>query len=287
MTMDGIGDIAGNTMSPVTIEFTTSVPDNINPKVMFTFPEDGQKDLVHNTEISITFSEPIDRIKFPDSLSFFPGIGVSLDEWRFDWAAGGDAKVTIFPPPGTEPFEVNKEYSVILSKSSVLDLSGNSMLSDLDLQFRTLRYPVEKIENLRMPDAKVMEPVWMYTIGRLGEDWVVMWGSANPPGAPSGNSPSGTITASSDGRIQDDIEALAANPNNAFTQNVSKGNGNRLTFTSANLNDIRHFRIIFRSTSSLLTFELRSAAGILPAKYVHIGSQFVNPSRTPFTMRNK
>ena len=80
MTIDGISGIEGSSMSPVTIEFTTSVPDNRGPKVTLTFPENNQKDLEHNTEISITFDEPIDRIKFPKSVFFDPRIDVSLDE---------------------------------------------------------------------------------------------------------------------------------------------------------------------------------------------------------------
>ena len=288
LKIDGIIDMEGKSMSPATINFTTSVPDIKRPEITSTFPEDGHKDIVHNTQVVIKFSEMVNSSKLQDGIFFVPEVDVAPDDWVFNWHTAGDVQVTILPPAGTEPFALNKEYIVVISKNGVVDLSGNQMITDHNLKFRTLKYPVENIANLNIPDGRVMEPTWMYNVGRIGKDWVVMWGGGKPPpGAPSRNSPAGTITASSDGRIQDDIEYLAANPAAAHSESVSKGDGNRLTFTSVNLNDIRHHRIIFRSTSSYLTFELKSASGVLPPKYVHIGSQFVNPEHTPFVMENK
>ena len=285
MTINGVSDLKGNSMSPITVNFTTSVPDTAGVKIILTVPEDGQKDLIHDTEISITFSEPVDRTMFKDSMSFSPRIDVLLDDFLFDWAPSGDETIIMFPPPGINPFEKDEEYTIVLSKNRVVDLSGNSMLANYEIQFRTLKYSVEDISNLNFPN-EVMDPVWMYTVGRVGKDWVVIWGGLQPKGAPSQNTPSGTITASADGRIQDDVETGAANPATDFTPTITKGNGNRLTYQTITLNNLRHWRVIFRSTSSYLTFDLRSAAGTIPKQYVHIGNGFVNPSDTPFTMKN-
>lgn len=187
------------------------------------------------------------------------------------------------PPPGTQPFEVDKEYTVILSKGNVLDLSGNALAADYQLEFRTLKSPVEQINpNL---SSKNVEAAWMYIVGKLGsQKWVVIWGGMQPGGAPNG--PRGTITASPDGRIDDEIESIHANPDVAFSATISKGDGNKLTFSSANLNNIRHHRIIFTSSSKYLTFDLGSASGTVPEKYVQIGNSSVHPSQTPFTLRN-
>ena len=282
--IDGIGDMEGGSMSPVTIKFTTSVPDTEGPIVTLTYPEDGQKDLGHDTEISITFSEPMDRAKFPSSISFDPSAGIS-DEWLFEWATVGDEQVTVSPPRGIEPFEVNKEYTMKFSRSSVMDLSGNTMPADYELTFRTLKYPVERIGNLNFPNG-LIEPVWMYAVGRSGKKWVVSWGGEQPKGAPSQNTPSGTITASADGQIQDSVEAIPSNASNVFTPTVTKGNGNRMTFETVNLNNNRRFRMVFSSTSLYVTFDLRSSAGTIPKQYVHIGNDLINPSGTPFTMEN-
>ncbi len=286
LTLEGIAGIDGSAMSPVTINFTTSVPDTERPKIESTSPEDGQKDIGHDADIVVRFSEPMDRIKLRDSISFDPRVDLSADEWRIEWSVSNGKEVTISPPAGTETFKANEEYTLTLSRDSLLDLSGNSLSTDYSLQFHTLKYLVEDIGNLTFATPAIT-PLWMYIVGKVGGKWVVVWGGAQPRGAPSQNTPSGTITASADGRIQDDVETFAGNANNAFTPTVTKGDGNRLTFQTVNLNNNRRFRMILSSTSSYLTFDLRSSAGTIPSQYVFIGKGLKNPSRAPFIMKNK
>jgi hypothetical protein len=292
ITIDGITDLEGNSMSPATINFTTSVPDKTRPEVTLTSPEDGQKDVIHDTNVLIRFSESIDRTRLWSGISFDPRIDLSSGEWPLEWGVGDYEEVTIYPPMGVEPFEPNKEYTLQLSSDSVMDLSGNSMVTDYKLKFHTLKYPVEKIEDLSlsnpMVDPDVVEPKWFYIVGRVGGSrWVVIWGGKQPPGAPSQNTPSGTITASADGEILGGVEGTCINRAHNFTPTVSKGKGNRLTYQTTNMNNTRRYQIIFSSTSSYLTFDLRSAAGTIPKQYVHIGSERVHPSGTPFMLRNK
>ena len=45
MTIDGITDMEGKPMSPVTVEFTTSTADVDRPEIVFSYPEDKQKDI--------------------------------------------------------------------------------------------------------------------------------------------------------------------------------------------------------------------------------------------------
>jgi hypothetical protein len=286
MTIDGITDLEGNSMSPVTINFTTSVPDKKRPEVTFTFPEHGQKDIGHDARILIRFSEPMDRPMLRSGISFDPGVNLSSDEWILEWGVGDYEEVTIYPPLGIEPFEVNTEYTMRLLKGNVVDLSGNPMITDCRVKFRTLKYPVEKVASVSLPST-VVDPQWMYVVGRVGNKWVVAWGGTHPPGAPSQNTPSGTITASDDGQIVDDVEAIATRGGDAFTPTVSRGNGNRLTYQTANLDNQKVFRLIFSSTSSYLTFDLRSAAGTIPPEYVYIGNKLEHPSDTPFAMENE
>ena len=194
--------------------------------------------------------------------------------------------MTIAPPPGTDPYPLNKSCTLLLSKGSVIDVSGNPILADYQMKFNTLRYPVEKIKN---PIYYVHEVaiLWMYSLGKWKSNWVVLWGGSQAKGGPSQNSPSGTITASADGYILDTVETFAANANNMFTPAVTKGNGNRMTYSTVNLNNNRKFKMIFSSTSKYLTFDLRSSVGTIPKQYVWIGVDYENPSRTPFTMRNR
>jgi hypothetical protein len=288
MTIDGIADLEGNAMSPVTINFTTSVPDKKRPEVTLTSPEDGQKDIGHDAEILIRFNEPMDRLKLRGSISFDPRVEVSADQWLFDWGFGDHEEVTIYPPIGVEPFDLDEEYTMRLLKGSVLDLSGNPMVSDYKTKFRTLKYPVEKIDNLSI-STWLEEPQWFYIVGKIGgTKWAVIWGGVQAKGGPSQNRPNGTITASSDGEIlPNDVEGNCSNGNHNFTPTVSKGKGNRLTYQSTNMNNRRKYRMIFSATSSYLTFDLRSSAGTIPKEYVHIGGNRVSPSRTPFILRNK
>ena len=286
MTIDGITDLEGNSMSPATISFTTSVPDTERPEITSTSPEDGQKDICHDAEILVRFNEPMDRVRFRSGISFDPKVDVSADEWNLKWGIGDDEEVIISPPVGTDPFEVDEEYMLKLLRDSVTDLSGNPILADYRLKFGTLKYPVEKIGNLSLSGPKI-EPVWMYSIGKWGNKWVIAWGGTQPRGAPSQNNPSGTITASADGQILDSVDTIASNADNAFTPTVTKGNGNRLTYQTVALNNNRRFWMVISSTSSYVTFDLRSSAGTIPAQYVHVGGGGEHPSRTPFTIKNK
>jgi len=286
LTIKGITDLEGNTMSPVTIKFTTSVADTTSPKITFTSPEDGQEDVGHDAKILIRFSEPIDRDRLRSGISFDPTVNIPLDEFRLEWSSGGEEEVAISPPLGVEPFSVNQEYSMLLSGDSVIDLSGNHMITDYKLQFHTLRYPVEKIKNPNIPDLN-MEPQWMYTLGKSGTSWVVIWGGTPPRGAPSQSGPNGTITASADGQILDKVDTLNTRGGDEFKPTVTSGNGNTLSYRTADLDNQKKFRIIFSSTSSYITLDLRSSSGTLSPQYVYIGSDLVHPSRTPFTIKNK
>ena len=282
LEINGITDVEGNSMSPATIKFTTSVPDITRPDITLTSPEDGQKDLVHDTNIVIRFNESLDRPKLREGIIFAPQVDVDSDEWHLDWGTAGDEEVTISPPVGTEPFELNKDYTLVLSKGSVVDLSGNAMITDLNLRFRTLRYRVEKAANPSVASTKV-NPSWIFTVGKRGGTWVVTWGGVRPQGGPAGSSPSGTITASADGQIFDDVETEATRNNEKVTHSVSNGNGNRLTFSSPNLDNKNSFRVIFGSSSSYLTFSLRPAT----PQYINIGTKPDHPSSSTFVLPNK
>jgi len=104
-------------MSPFTINFTTSVPDKKRPEITFTSPEDEQKDVGHDADILIRFSEPVDRPKLRSGIHFDPKVDLSSDQWLLYWATGEHEEVTISPPVGIKPFEMNKEYTMYLLKT--------------------------------------------------------------------------------------------------------------------------------------------------------------------------
>jgi len=282
MEVTGITDVEGNAMLPVTVNFKTSLADARRPEIISTYPGNRQKDLGHDTKIILRFSEPVDRTKFWDSISLDPRVGLSSDTWALEWGSGDDEEVTIFPPPGADPFEVNKEYALKIAKDNVVDLSDNHMFLDYELRFHTLRYAVEKAVSPGVGTTN-LDPVWIFTVGKRGGTWVVVWGGERPQGAPAGNNPGGTITASADGHIFDDVDTHATRKNEKVTYSVSSGDGNRLTFSSQNLNGKNSFRVIFGSSSSYLTFSLRPVT----SQYINIGTKLEHPSRSPFILPNK
>ena len=284
MTVSGVANTEGETMSPLTISFRTSSADTTPPKITATFPEDKQEDLGHDTEIRLRFSEPVDRPKLRAGISFTPGVVVARDDWNFEWGTAGDEEVTITAPRAIDPFEVDEDYAVGVSASSVVDLSGNPMTSNYSLRFKTLQYPVEQGIS---PNIASSDPVaaWIFVVGRRGGTWVVKWGGSQPQGAAAGGNPSGTITASADGRISDNVDGFATRRDEKVTYSVSSGNGNRLTFSSSHpIGNVENaFGVRFSSTSSYLIFSLSPGT----TEYINIGTKREHPSKSRFVLVNE
>ena len=282
MTVSGITDMEGNVMSPFTVNFSTGSVDKDPPEITYSYPEDKEKDVGHDAQIILRFDGPVHRGNLRDGISFDPNVAVSPDDWILDWGGLSGEEVTMLPPVGVEPFDVNEEYTLKISKDSVVDLSDNSMGSDYRVQFHTLKYPVEKTVNpiitSTFPDA-----VWLFVVGKRGGTWVLLWGGTQPEGAPPGTNPGGTITASSDGRISDSIEAHASRQDTNVTYSVSSGNGNSLTLSSQTIDAASTYRVLFHSTSSYLTFSLSPAT----PEYINIGNGRGHPSSSTFILSNE
>ena len=287
LTISGITDVEGDSMNPVTIKFSTIGPDTERPEITLTSPHSGSKDIGHDEDLTFTFSEPIDRAKFRSAIFFTPEIDLKQEDWLIEWGFGVEEQVIISPPPSVYAYPLNKQCTLLLSKGNLTDTSGNALLIDYKLEFKTLRYPIMDIANPFF-DVFKQSRLWLYRLGYWNSKWVVVWGGTVTRGGPSGSSPAGTITASADGEIiEGSVEKIPSESNDAFTVNVSNGNGNSLTYTSKNVDSDTHFTMIFSSTSKYVTFDLRSSSGTTPSAFVHIGKKFENPEKTPFVMRNK
>jgi hypothetical protein len=271
----GCGGDSGE--STANLESGTPVDNNKKPEISYSFPADGQ-DIANDEKIIIKFSEAVDQDKFWKSISFTPPLDMS--GWTPSWSRND---LTFNYPIGTQPFDLNSEYTLIIPRSGVVDLFGNSMVVDHNITFKTLRYPVEVIQGGMNFPGKIT-PVWLFSVGKTSGLWTVVWGGTRDPGGPAWSTPGGTITASSDGQIDEkSIKTKISEAGYPITVNVSKGNGNSLSFsTSTQL----EYTLMFSSTSSYLTFDLRSP-GTVAKEYVYIGAAFTNPSRTPFILKNK
>jgi hypothetical protein len=268
----GITDLGGNSMDPVTVKFKTGTTDATRPRIEHSSPEDKQKDIGHNDAVKLTFNEDIDRTKLWDGITFSPS--VDREGWFLEWSLAEPA-VEVSPPAMGEVYDLNEDYTVVIDSDSVSDLSGNTMSSDYVISFKTFRYPLEKIGNLQIPNAKAEERPY-YQVGRTGKKWVILLGGGGLSGAPV----SGTVAASADGRIGDFVDYWAAE-HRAYTITVSKGNGNTLSYNVGTVDADDYYRFIFSSSSRFLTFSPGTSK-----ERVFIGMDHKNPSRTPFAMEN-
>jgi hypothetical protein len=151
------------------------------------------------------------------------------------------------------------------------------MSSDYVISFKTFRYPLEKIGNLQIPNA-MLEPQWLFHVGKSGRKWLVIAGGQRPSRGPSNSTGSGTVTASADGRIADSYDFWEAE-HRSPSVSVTKGNGNRITFQSSLDQADDFFRVMFSSSSRFLTFQLG-----VSKEWIRVGLGHKNPSRTPFAM---
>jgi hypothetical protein len=289
LKVQGIKSLTGASVAPVNISFSTSTSDISTPKVEFTNPEDKQKEIGPNDSITVRFTEPINRAKFMNGVRIAPGVDLKAKDnvWRFIWSINDEKEVTIMPPPGNAAFELDTEYTLILSRDGVEDMSGNKIIADYMLTFRTIRYAPEPITSaeLNTPGfVNFRDPPWMFNIGKYGpNNWIIVFtGKSIPPGG-SGTA-SGTITASGDGEIQEGTVKWWVSHDGAgysVTTSLSSGKGNNLNFSKVGGEDY-YAKLMFACTSSYVTFSLGTSS-----KYIYIGSKGVNPSRTPFVLTNK
>jgi hypothetical protein len=288
LKVQGIKSLTGASIAPVSISFTTSTSDTVTPKIEFTNPWDGQKDTGPNDSITVRFTEPINRVKFMNGIRFAPSVDLKAKDgvWRFLWSVNDEKEVAITPPPGNAALELNTEYTLILPRECVEDMSGNKMVTDYMLTFRTLKYAPEPITSaeLNTPGfTSLKEPPFLFTIGKYSPNsWIIVFTGKSPPPGGSGSA-SGTITASGDGEIQEGVEWWVSHAAAGYsvTTNVSSGKGNTLNFSKVGGEDY-YATLKFSCTSSYVTFSL----GTSPP-YIYIGVKGARPSQTPFVLINK
>lgn len=287
LKVEGVKSLDGGTISPVTISFTTLTSDVSSPKIASTVPEDGLRDIGPNDDIIIRFTEPINRVKFVNGIRFAPSVDLKGGEsvWRFLWSINDEREVSIIPPPGNSALKLDTEYSLILPRDAIEDMSGNKMVTDYTLTFKTLRYAPEPITStdLNTPSfVSLKEPPWLYSVGKYGPNsWIVVWGGTPPPGG--SGSPSGSITASGDGEIlEGSVKWTTSYGGEKITTNVSSGKGNNLSYSGPAPDGQKCYRLMFACTSSYVTFSLGATS-----QYINIGQKGVRPSRTPFVLNNR
>ena len=105
----------------------TGPPDTTPPVVVSTIPESGASDVDITTDVSVTFSEPIDPASI-DTLTFRAGIEGTSGTFSFDGST-----VTFNP---TYFFNSYVQISVTLT-AGIRDSAGNQLASDYSWLFDT------------------------------------------------------------------------------------------------------------------------------------------------------
>ncbi len=128
VTVEG-KDHAGNTLAgSKTFSFTTV---GSPPSVLSTAPANGDTNIPINTDISFSFSEPMDRTSVEGAFSSSPSITCA-------WSWTPDSRLATCNPPTDLSFNTN--YSVTLG-TGAKDLAGNAMTAPYTFSFRTASAP--------------------------------------------------------------------------------------------------------------------------------------------------
>lgn len=114
------------------IYFADTVADMWPPSVIDVFPDQGSMNALLDTDIRITFSEPVDPLSLESSFSIFPP---TAGTWN--WSAEGDSAV-FEPLFGLSP---DMTYDLEIS-STVVDISGTSMKDRFRWHFTTAMPPL-------------------------------------------------------------------------------------------------------------------------------------------------
>ncbi|MGD8747439.1 MAG: Ig-like domain-containing protein, partial [Balneolaceae bacterium] len=132
---NGVQDLAGNKLeNNYSWSFTTGKePDNIAPRLTSTDPADNETNVAVNTNISATFSEPMDPSTI-NSNTF----RVSQNGSAVNGSLSYSGSTAIFSPDSD--FDFNSTYAVTVT-TGVQDLAGNNMASSVSWSFTTASPP--------------------------------------------------------------------------------------------------------------------------------------------------
>lgn len=128
LSLAGVRDHSGNTMPTVTWSFSTiKTADTTPPTVVSSTPAGGATNVSTGSNISLTFSEPVNHIELYPQLLPDPGDGVVI------WSNGGKT-VTLDPD---QPLASNQQYSLLVPPGAIRDLSGNRNVDLVSIAFST------------------------------------------------------------------------------------------------------------------------------------------------------
>lgn len=128
VTLTGIEDESGNTMTTTSWSFTTTnTVDTTPPTVVSSVPFNNAVNVDVNSNLSITFSEAINQTIV--EIGILPNIGDGV----VTFSNGG--KTLLFDPDF--PLADNQQYTLTILPGSVQDLAGNGTVTLVEITFTT------------------------------------------------------------------------------------------------------------------------------------------------------
>jgi hypothetical protein len=107
---------------------TTSQVDNTPPTLASSTPPSGSTNVSLGTNLSLTFSEPVDRYSLQE-VFLFPDVGGGTETW-----SNGDRTITF--DPDTDLMQ-NTQYQLLIAPNGVRDLAGNGNTSVIEVVWTT------------------------------------------------------------------------------------------------------------------------------------------------------
>ncbi|MBL8917836.1 MAG: Ig-like domain-containing protein [Myxococcaceae bacterium] len=127
-------DAAGNALAaPFSFSFTTAAaPDTAAPSVVSFTPANGATGVSRSTNITVTFSEPMDKASV--QVAFGVTAPPAFNVGTFTWSA--DGLTMTFNPTGTLPYGQAVSWRLM---SGAKDLAGNALPAQLSRGFMVVR----------------------------------------------------------------------------------------------------------------------------------------------------
>lgn len=131
----GAADANGTPMTAASsFSFTTaSAPDTTPPTVSSHAPTSGATAIARASNISVTFSEPVDKTSAQVAFSIVSPAG--YNEGSFSWSANG--LTMTYDPPTDFPYGQTVQWRV---NTSVKDLAGNYMAAQVDRTYYVIKW---------------------------------------------------------------------------------------------------------------------------------------------------
>ncbi|WDE10118.1 Ig-like domain-containing protein [Thalassomonas haliotis] len=150
LTVSGVEDLAGNSVTSQTTSFTTGVqPDTVSPVFVRNTPVSGSVDVPVNAVIEMEVNEPLDP-------TIFAHIGAVIREntgftnLPFSQSLSSDARTMMFVPDSG--LDLNSSHSVFRSGALPTDYAGNAFFMP------TTSFTTSAIEDLTAPSVLAISP---------------------------------------------------------------------------------------------------------------------------------